>query len=258
MNEIPVVQVVPLRPENAAQSAYCCMTEVPTPWPQALCQCREWISQHLGVHVDGFHLQLESGQVIGHLYHAPSEQALFSYQVEPEVGILYCEWVQQRYQKKGLGTLLFETFINSQKEKHAKGILVETTDIEGQMHFSHYQARGFQSIATSGHHQLMYLPLSAANIQVQPRQVKIVSQRHTPVEIHLFRGFLCPYEVSTLQLVREVAQEFGDRVVIKEIWLTSETLDTYGVANGVLINGRRKLAGGESERAVRQAIMEEL
>jgi GNAT superfamily N-acetyltransferase len=258
MNESPNIQVVPLRPENAAQSAYCCMTEVPTPWPQALCQCREWISQHIGVHVDGFHLQMESGQIIGHLYYASSEQALFSYQVEPGVGVLYCEWVQQRYQKKGLGTLLFETFIHSQEEKHAKGILVETTDIEGQMHYSHYQSRGFETIAASGHNQLMYLPLAAQTIQFQSRPVKVSPRRRIPVEIYLFRGFLCPYEVSTLQLVREVAQEFGDRVVLKEIWLTPETLATYGVASGVLINGRRKLAGGESERAVRQAIMEEL
>ena len=81
--------------------------------------------------------------------------------------------------------------------------------------------------------------------------------RILPVEIHLFRGFLCPYEVSTQQLVREVAGEFRGRVKVHEIWLTRETLDTYGVPSGVLINGRQKLAGGETERAIRQAIMEE-
>jgi hypothetical protein len=258
MNEPPVVQVKRLSQDEDAQQAYCCMTEGPTPWPQALCQCREWISKHLGVHVDGFHLQLESGEIIGHLYFAPSERALFSYQVEPGVGVLYCEWVQQRYQKKGLGRLLFETFVNHQKSQEAKGILVETTDIAGQMHFSHYQSRGFKVIAESGHNKLMYLPLSAPIIEFQPHQVKVSSHRRFPVEIHLFRGFLCPYEVSTHLLVREVAQEFGERVVLKEIWLTPETLATYGVASGVLINGRRKLAGGETERAVRQAIMEEL
>jgi hypothetical protein len=258
MNETPIVQVKRLGQDEDAQQAYCCMTEGPTPWPQALCQCREWISQHLGVHIDGFHLQLESGEVIGHLYFAPSERALFSYQVESGVGVLYCEWVQQRFQKRGLGTLLFDTFITHQQHQNVKGILVEATDIEGQMHFSHYQSRGFQVVAESGHNRLMYLPLLAPQIEFYPHAIRVPTHRRIPVEIHLLHGFLCPYEVSTHLLVRAVAQEFGDQVALKEIWLTPETLATYGVASGVLINGQRKLAGGETERAVRQAIMEEL
>lgn len=258
MNDTPVVQVKRLLRDDDAQRAYCCMTEVPSPWTNALCQCRDWVREHLGVHVDGYHLQLESGEVIGHIYFSRSENALFSYQVEPGAVVLYCEWVQQRYQRMGFGTRLFEAFITAQRENNAKGILIETTDIEGQMHFSHYQHRGFQTIHESGHQKLMFLPLTAEQVEFQQRQVKIRSRRGIPVEIHLFRGFLCPYEVSTQILVRNIAQEFGNQVVLHEIWLTAETLEKYGAASGVLINGKRKLAGGEAERAVRQAIMEEL
>jgi hypothetical protein len=39
--------------------------------------------------------------------------------------------------------------------------------------------------------------------------------------------------------------------------LTPETLREYGVAKGIFINGRQKLAGGETEEQVRQAILEE-
>lgn len=258
MHDTPVVQVKQLLTEEDAQRAYCCMTEVPVPWPQALCQCREWVADQLGMHVDGFHLLLDTGEVIGHLYFASSERALFSYQVEPGVGVLYCEWVQRRFQKKGLGSLLFETFLNHQKNQNVKGILVETTDFQGQMHFSHYESRGFRMIDETGHHKLMYLPLTCEHIQFQRRQVQIPPRRKVPVEIFIFRGFLCPYEVSTQLLVREVAQEFGEQVILQEIWLTAETLAFYGIASGVLINGQHKLFGGESERAVRQAIMEEL
>jgi GNAT superfamily N-acetyltransferase len=258
MNGTPDIVVKRIGKDDDALQAYCCMTEVPTPWPKALCECRDWVAENLGKHVDGYHLQLVAGEVIGHLYYTLSEHALFSYDVEPGAAILYCEWVQQRYQKRGFGTRLFETFLTALKKENAKGVLVEATDLQGQMYYGHYISRGFKIVHETGHHKLMYLPLSTEQVGYHRRKPRIQPRSGLPVEIHLFRGFLCPYEVSTQLLVRNVAQEFGDQVVIREVWLTPETLDQYGVPSGVLINGMQKLAGGETERAVRQAIIEEL
>jgi hypothetical protein len=254
---IPNATVKRLIHDDQALKAYCCMTEVPTPWPKALCQCRDWVAENLGKHVEGYHLQIDGGEVIGHLYYAPSEQSLFSYQVEPGAAVLYCEWVQMRYQKRGFGSLLFNTFLDDMKQGDMKGILVQATDIQGQMYYQHYTSRGFETVHESGHHKLMYLPLSADQVAFQRRKSRVKARRGLPVEIHLFRGFLCPYEISTQLTVREVAQEFGERVKIEEIWLTTESLERYGVPSGVLINGQQKLAGGETERAIRQAILEE-
>jgi hypothetical protein len=234
------------------------MAEVPTPWPKALCQCRDWVAENLGKHVDGYHLQRPDKEVIGHIYFADSEQALISYEVEPDVGVLYCEWVQQRYQKRGLGKRLFDEFVAHQQEKNVKGIAVETTDIPGQMHYSHYVSRGFEIVHEIGHQKLLFLPMLKKSVEFRHRQARIQPHRGLPVEILIFRGFLCPYEVSTQVLVQDVATEFGDKVSLQEIWLSPETLDKYGVASGVLINGKQKLAGGEPERAVRQAILEEI
>jgi N-acetylglutamate synthase-like GNAT family acetyltransferase len=244
--------------DSDAQSAYCCMTEVPTPWPKAVCQCRDWVSEHLGEYVDGYHLRLESGRVIGHIYFASSENALFSYDVEPGVGVLYCEWIQQQYQKRGLGKRLFDAFLSDMEEENTKGVLVETTDLEGQMHYSHYVSRGFNIVHETGHHKLLYLPLSKKVVAYRRRVARVRPKRGFPVEILLFRGFVCPYEVSTQILVREIALEFGDQVTIQEISITQATLEKYGVASGIFINGKHKLAGGEPESAVRQAIIEEL
>ena len=244
--------------ESDSQKTYCCMTEVPTPWPKALCQCRDWVAENLGVHVEGYHLQLGDGEVVGHIYYAPSEQALISYEIEPGVSVLYCEWVQQRFQKQGYGRRLFDALITDLEAENIKGIIVETTDIQGQMHYSHYLSRGFGIIHEFGHHKLMFKPLANKTITFHRRQPRIQPHQGLPVEILLFRGFLCPYEMSTQVLVQEISMEFRDKVNIQEIWLTPETLDKYGVASGVLINGKPKLAGGEPERAVRQAIMEEL
>ncbi len=240
-----------------AQKAYCCMTEVPTPWPQALCQCRDWVTSNLGKYVEGYHLQRPDGEVIGHLYFALSGQALFPYEVEPGIAVLYCDWVQKRYHGLGFGTLLFNSFISDRKQDDNRGVLVEATDIEGQMHFRHYTVRGFEVIHEQGHRKLLYYPISQTKISAQPIMQKITPKRVRPIEVLILNGYMCPYEVSTMVKLRSIVPEFGDQVILRDIWLTPDTLREFGAAKGVFINGRQKLVGGETESAIRQAIQEE-
>ena len=257
MKDISVV-IQRLRGSADAQRAYCCMTEVPTPWPGSLCMCRDWVASNLGKYVDGYHLHLESGEVVGHLYFAISERSLFPYEVEPGVGVLYCEWIQQRHQGQGLGKRLFGAFLNDMRQKDAKGILVECTDIEGQMHCQPYLARGFEVTYVTGRRKLLYLPLTQPQVSVRPLESRIRPRQGVPIEVLIINGYMCPYEVSTEVLMREVAQEFGDQIKLREVTLTPETLQEYGVAKGVFINGQQKLVGGETEEQIRQAILEEL
>jgi GNAT superfamily N-acetyltransferase len=243
-----------------AQLAYCCMTEVPTPWPEALCLCRGWIGQNLGRYAEGYHAQMpdSSGHVIGHLYYAPSDRALFPYEVEPGAAVMYCEWVQRRYQGHGVGRRLFDALVADLRAQNCHGILIEGTDLEGQMDHRHYLARGFQVVHESGRRKLLYFPLSRPAVQVRPLQPSIAPRRGSPVEILILSGYLCPLDVSTQMLLLEVAHEFGDQVVLRQELLTPETLRRYGVANGVFINGRQKLVGAATEEAIRQAIAEEI
>ena len=257
MAELSVV-VKRLEGAEDTQNAYCCMMEVPTPWPQALCQCRDWISDNLGRYVEGYHLELESGEVIGHLYYALSDQALFPYEVESGVAVLYCDWVQKSYQGKGLGKQLFDTFLSEMRQDGVKGVLVEATDIQGQMHFEHYQARGFKQIYARDHLVLLYLPITQDQVQPRPLTPRIQPHKGVPLEILILNGYMCPYDVSTQVALRHVAHEFGDQVVLIDAKLTPETLRDFGVAKGIFINGKQKLAGGETEEAIRQAIFEEL
>jgi hypothetical protein len=74
----------------------------------------------------------------------------------------------------------------------------------------------------------------------------------------ILSGYLCPFETAAQMAVLEVTREFGERVVIRQEALSPETLQRYGVAYGVFINGRPKLSGASSEEAIRQAILEEL
>ncbi len=245
-----------LKGPQDAQKAYCCMTEVPTPWPQALCACRDWVTANLGKFVEGYHMQLADGQVVGHLYFAPSERALFPFELEPEVTVLYCDWVQRRYQGLGLGKRLFAAFVEEMRQEGQKGIVVQATDSEAQMHFRHYQKRGFEILHERGSRKVLFLPLAKPQIVIRPYETTIQPEAKTPVEILILNGYLCPYEASTMVLIRDVAREFGDQVALKEIWLTPETLREYGQAKGVFINGRLSLTGAETEESIRQAIQE--
>jgi GNAT superfamily N-acetyltransferase len=256
MEDLAVV-VHRLRNREDAQKAYCCMTEVPTPWPDALCQCRDWVTENLGRYVEGYHLQRSGGEVLGHLYFAPSERALFPYEMEAGISILYCDWVQKRYQGLGLGTQLYEAFLEDMLKAGMKGVLVEATVTDGQMNFQHYQKRGFEIILEGESHHLLYYPLSHKIVNIHRLPSGIQPRQGRPVDVLILNGYMCPYEVSTQLLLRSIVQEYGDDVVLRDIWLTPETLQEYGVAKGVFINGRQKLSGGETEGAIRQAIVEE-
>jgi GNAT superfamily N-acetyltransferase len=220
--------------------------------------CRVWASQNLGRHVEGYHVQGTDGTSVGQLYYALSERALVPYRVEPGVAVMYCEWVQRRHQKRGLGRRLFNTFEADMRDRGCKGILVEGTDREKQMHYGHYLARGFQVVYEQARRKLLYRPLHQREIEVRPLEARIQPRTGLPVDVLILTGYLCPFETSAQLLLKQVAQEFGDRVVVRQEPLSPETLQQYGVADGIFINGRRKLTGGVTEEAVRAAILEEL
>ncbi len=251
--------VVVKRVESAAeaQQAFCCMAEVPTPWPAALNVCRAWVGQNLGRYVEGYHVHDADGVVVGQLYYAASERALIPYEIEPGVAVLYCEWIQRRRQGQGLSRQLFGAFEAEARAQGCKGILVEATTHEDQMHYRHYLVRGFEVVHEAGDRKLLYRPLSRPRVDIRPLEMRIRPRRGLPVEILILAGYLCPFETATQMLLLDVAREFGERVVVRHEALSPETLQRYGVAYGVFINGRPKLGGATTEEAIRQAILEE-
>jgi GNAT superfamily N-acetyltransferase len=252
------VNVVSLSDPGQVQHACPCMEEVPTPWPEALDACRDWIAGHLGNLVEGLHLEQPQDEVIGNLYYGFSERALIPYQAEAGVAILYCEWIQRRHQGRGYARLLFDAFTQDLSRRGYKGILAEPSAYEAGMSYEYLLGRGFKPLQDVGAKRLLYYPLAQPSIAVQPLDVRIVVRSRYPVEILAFSGGFCPCETATSMAALDVCREFGDRVVVRDVPITADSVRAYGVARGVYINGRPLPGDGLPEEAIRQAIREAL
>ncbi len=242
-----------------AERAYPCTTESPAlGWVNGLPVARPWFVGNLGQYVEGFHLETDDGQVIGHIYWASSETALAPYRLEDRVAFLYCEWVQRQHRGLGYMRWLFDAFVDFLRTGGYKGVLVEGTEFVEYMHSRHFAKRGFRTIRETEGGQLMYLPLSQDTVQVQPLAPRIPSEGVAPVEILVIGSLFCPVGASAVLYVRRVAAEFGDQVTVKEVPAGTEALARYGVANGIFLNGKARFFGPVSEDRVRMAIQDEL
>jgi predicted GNAT family acetyltransferase len=250
--------VVHLSAAGQARAACSCMTDVPTPWPEALAACREWIAQDLGTRIQGLHLQDAEGAVIGHLYYASSQHALVPYTIEDDVAVVLCAWIQPRHRGKGYAQLLRGTLTRQLADEEYKGILLacihEVQCLSAAELFGPEQDR-LRPVGPAG---VLYYPLREERIEVRALELRIVPRHADPVEITVFTGGFCPYDVSTSLVAVQVAREFGKRVVVQEIPASTESLRRYGTASGIFINGRRTLQGAAPEEAIRRAIYEAL
>ncbi|HIQ01797.1 MAG TPA: GNAT family N-acetyltransferase [Anaerolineales bacterium] len=244
-------------PQEAART-YPCATESPRPfWADGLELSRSWFAENLGAHVEGVHVE-EEGEVIGHIYWAPSERALVPYRTEPGVAWLYCEWIKRPYRGRGYMRALFSAFVEYLKGEGYKGVLVGATDYQGYLHHSHFAKRGFEVIRESDGGKLMYLPLTRKSVEVEPLAQHIPVEGKAPVELLIVGSHFCPVGAATVLYLRKVVAEFGDRVSMVEVPAGPETLARYGVADGIFVNGEEKLFGPVTEAQVRAVIEEEL
>ena len=253
------MNIRPIQTAEDIQKAYPCSTEAPIPfWEDGLPMCREWMAQNLGKHIEGLHLEDGSGTVIGHIYWAPSQQALAPYEIEDGVAYIYCDWVQEQFRQRGGAHILFQELVDQLRSKNYKGILVDGTDFEGYMYYGHYLKRGFRIIQEQEGSRLMYYPLRNASIEVKRLPARIPKPGGSSVEIFVIGSCFCPVGASALLAVRKVARELGEQVVLKEVPASLEAIKRYGLADGIFINGKAKFLGPVSEDQVRRVIEAEL
>lgn len=238
-------------------STYCCMKETPpgVTWADYVPKSREWFGASLGKYIDGYHL-LDDDKVVGFAYWATSESAMVPYETEPKVACIYCTEMLSDYLHKGHGRLMFDYMKSDLKGQVFKGITVYASDFKEWMHYELFLKQGFRVIKEHTPFKLMYFPLTQETVNV-----KLIGLSYQPskdkVEVTLFSNLACPVGPSMYNLVKKVAQSFGDQVKLVEIPGTLDNIRKYGTSDP-LINGKLKLFGPASEETVRKAIQEEI
>ncbi len=243
---------------NDIETAYCCMNEVPpsASWPDSLPKSRAWLNRHLGEHVEGYHL-LDGERVVGHIYYASSEGALIPYEIEPGVACVYCTEMLRDYLHKGYGRMMFDYMKEDLTREGLKGIIIPATDLKEWMHYERFLKQGFRVVEEHPpFYKIMYFPLTKDDVSVKVKALNY-SPSKDKVEVTLFTNSFCPVGAHMHQLIKDVAQSFGDKVRIVEIEATLDNIRQYGTAEP-LINGKVKLPGPASREGVKAAIQEEI
>lgn len=252
------MKVEKLTLENV-ENAYACLHNPSSQsafWQNFLPRSRPWLKQNLGEYVEGYH-QINREKVVGHVYYAPSEKALIEYEIEPNIAFIYCVYLWKEHREKGLGRKMLDHFKEEMRKQGFKGIVAEASDFPRYMHYSHFQKQGFKMVLEHGPFKVIYFPLAQKEVKVKPRELKY-KPKALGIEVTLFRNFFCPVSAGMHQKVREVATTFGDKVSIVEIDANKNALEKYGTANGILINGKRKLIGPAPDEEIYRAIQEEI
>ena len=247
-----------IRLGTAAQSAqaFSCVAEAPSAfWAEGTPLARGWVAANLGRGMEGLQLAGDDGVPLAHVYWAMSGQAIVPYRAEPGVACLYCEWVQTAHQGRGYMRRLFDALVAALQAEGVYGILAIGTDEDEYMHTRHFVRRGFRPVLDLHAGHVLYLPLSRAQVEVEPLQPRLpVPAAGDPVQVLIVGMHACPVGASAVLAVRRVAAEFGPRVELVEVPAGPQSMAEYGVADGIFIDGRPIFFGPMADEQVRQHV----
>jgi hypothetical protein len=153
--------------------------------------------------------------------------------------------------------MLFEEFVDYLHRRGFKGILVDATTIEGYMHQRHFLKRGFKILREIGDGKLLYYPISQQSVWVEPLQPHVTREGIAPVDILVIGSHFCPVAASAVLSLRKIAAELDGLVHLRELDANRSTIEHYGVADGIYINGKPAFFGPVNEATVRDAIRKE-
>jgi len=241
------------------ERSYPCACE---PWgifgTEALETSRAWLGDCLGARYESFQAEDDEGNVVGEILWIWSENSLGRMRTEPRVAIISCVWVKTQNQKKGVWKGMLKALSESLMSQGAKGVLAPATDYQGYMHRNHFQKAGF---AVLGEHEgtvVMFYPLNQESVEYSFAEEHVPPGPDDKVTIHIFRNLLCPVASELFTRLERIAKEFGDRVQVIRVESDRETLEKYGTAGGLYINGKQRFVLPNDDDVIRNLLKEEV
>ncbi|MCB0804899.1 MAG: GNAT family N-acetyltransferase [Bacteroidales bacterium] len=192
----------------------------------------------------------ESGVIAGMVQYFPIEYSWIS---GKDLYFIGCIWVHGHkqghgnFQKQGMGTALLKAAEEDVKSLGGKGLVAWGIPLPVWMKASWFKKQGYKSVDKKGFLGEVLLWKPFTDDAVPPKwikQKKKPQQEEGKVKITCISNGWCPAMNLANIRVREVAEEFGDNVVVEEInTLDRDTFDEWGVSDILYIDGQKVNTG---------------
>ena len=222
----------------------------------------DWIRKRLPL---GYKAKIayEGKNPIGFIDYSPIEIAKESISGH-DITLINCILVipSHSYRGKGYGRVLLES-AEAEAEKTSRGIAVVAHNHPGWMPASFFTKWGYKLVDELDGEIKEMLMLKTFRSVEPPRFVKqkygyrphSTSQR---MVVEIFWSGICPHNLLSVELLKDVLNEFDDKVFVKEVAtndLASDVIKEYGHSYGVYINGKPTFwLLGASRDEIRQEI----
>lgn len=236
------MQVIDLVPEHEA-SYFCCL-EAESPEMQDAGDHKAcWYHQYKD---RGLRVKLaldDAGRVGGMIQYLPIEA---SFVAGRDLYFILCVWVLSRKpgrdsaQGRGMGAALLAAAEDDARSRGAKGMAAWGVMLPFWMKASWFRRHGYRSADRQFLSTLVWKPFVADAVAPRwIRQKKPVTGVPGRVSVTAFKNGWCPAQNISFERARRAAQEFGDRVVFREIDTTDpQTFAEWGISDGVFIDGK--------------------
>ncbi|UCD17999.1 MAG: GNAT family N-acetyltransferase [Candidatus Zixiibacteriota bacterium] len=179
-----------------------------------------------------------------------------------DILVMPCIWVPPPYQRKGIGRALMAEAVAEANWQGKKALAIQC--YEGHCWFmpaAFFAKQEFSAIKKRGQEVLLWRPLHP---YAEPPDFMERQYAFRPVAdkvvVDLFWNSFCLTSVSEYQRVRQIVEEFGDKVVLNEYPADDrKILMQYQIPRAIMVNGRELGWGYVAPReGVRKAIREAL
>jgi len=204
---------------------------------------------------------VRSEEPMGFAYVMPVEASPWG-PVGKDLMVMPCVWVPPKLQKQGAGTALVQAAIETARAAGSKALVTFAYEWDFWfMPVTFFRKARFTETARQGQSVLMWHPFDAGAV---PPAFLEPGYEYVPmpgrVVVDLFYNTFCLTSDIEAQHVREVAAEFGDRVVLHERSVNNQ-MDAmaFGVPRAVFLNGRSVFWGYQAPKdGLRAEIEKEL
>lgn len=200
---------------------------------------------------------LLDGERAGFIYVMPIEVCPWG-PLGQDLMVVPCLYVPKKEAGRGSGRALLAAAEEEARAQGKKGIVVQAFDSDFWfMPAAYFVKLGFIEVERAGDYVLLWKPFEE-NVE-PPRQLK-PNYKFEPVSgkvvVDLFYNTFCETSDIEAQRVREVAAEFGERVVLNEYPADDHrTLLRYQIPRGIYVNGEWIFWGYEAPKeGIREAI----